>query len=74
MTEPVEEQIELSKEELDTVIDWMNKMLSGTKDDNEIANEANQGGGLTLDEQMNMIKIQVHISFQRGSITLTDNK
>jgi hypothetical protein len=41
MTEPVEEQIELSKEELDTVIDWMNKMLSGTKDDNEIANEAN---------------------------------
>jgi hypothetical protein len=32
-TEPAEEQIELTKEELDTVIDWMNKMLSGGKDD-----------------------------------------
>ena len=66
--------IELSKEEMDTVINWMDKIL----EDDSKANLASEpsssenGQGLTLEEHENQILLNLIVYFKSGCITLTD--
>ena len=65
------EAIELTKEEMDTVIDWMNKLLKSDDDDKNTHSVALEGtfetaNGMTLEEYENQIAVQVMFNFKQG--------